>query len=84
VHAASSEYVAQPNLAQIHVTKKLHDTFVGANQPVLVAVLDGYADPNHFDLQNRLPALFVYNGIYDDINRSTSNPTVLLDTENLV
>src|SRR5580765_8081899 len=64
--ANNSEYGGQPNLAQIHVTKELHDSFAGKNLPVVIAILDGYADTNHFDLKDRLSTIIVYKGTYDN------------------
>ena len=67
----NSSQPAQPNLAQIHVTKALHDAlkayiaYPSAKTKVVVGVLDGRADPNQIDLSGNLANLFVYNGSYN-------------------
>jgi hypothetical protein len=65
-HAATNyEYTSQPNLAQIQVTKALHDAFytayidpnrttnTGASK-LIVAIFDGLADSTHVDLNSVL------------------------------
>ncbi|MFZ1991255.1 MAG: S8 family serine peptidase, partial [Alphaproteobacteria bacterium] len=68
---------SQPNLAQIHVTKSLHDTFkayIGfpkSTTKVVVAILDGYADTRHVDLKGHETVTTVYSGFYSYDNHAT-------------
>jgi hypothetical protein len=70
--AANYEYTQQyqPNLAQIHVTKALHDAFYQTyiqpytNNSVTVAILDGMADYTHVDLAGHETVQIVYGGSY--------------------
>lgn len=62
--------IYQPNLAQIGVTRQLHDDLKAyiadstAAKNVAIAILDGRADPNHIDLNGRLTVHIVYSGRY--------------------
>src|SRR5207302_1517079 len=67
----NSSQPAQPNLAQVHVTKALHDAlkaYVGypsAKTKVVVAVLDGRADATQIDLAGHETSIVVYKGNFN-------------------
>jgi subtilase family protein len=62
---------SQPNLAQIHVTKALHDAiktyiaYPAAKTKVVIAILDGLADYTHVDLSGHETDYLVYSGVYN-------------------
>ena len=76
VLAASSnyEYSSQPDLAQIHVTSSLHNTFYTSyiapctgttcSSNLTVAIFDGLADNTHVDLSGHETDTIVYSGSY--------------------
>lgn len=72
VSAQNYEYstLYQPNLAQINVTRTLHNNVrayiakSSAAKRIGIAILDGRADANHPDLKGRLTVSQVYGGRY--------------------